>query len=384
MRSSIMAKMILTLGFLTIIFSEGVGQGFVDIRRGERIQTLDLFRYTPNEQNLRAFEQGMEKNSWQAAWIRPMTQFARYLVLGDLGAKVLAGRDGWLFYRPGVDYLVQRWPAGEDSTDGLDEPFEAIVDFRDALAERDITLLVMVAPGKASVYPDKLSTRTEDNPAAVRSRTNAFMGRLRNAGVSVVDLFELLGDEKERNEYDGNYLALDTHWSPAGVEIAADAVAERVRNEGWVSNGDTAYEGQTVAVEREGDLLRMVDSPSVAAQFPDETVECQQIIDTATGELYADDPDSPILVVGDSFLRIYQRDEPGAAGFIAHLAHALGRPLASIVNDGGASTLVRQELSRKPALLRGKKLVIWEFVERDLRFGTEGWQKVHLPPVAVN
>ena len=384
MRSSIAAKMILTLGFLAIIFAEGMGQAFFDMQRGERIQTLDLFRYAPNEQNLRAFEQGLEKNSWQAAWIRPMTQFARYLALGDLGAKVLAGRDGWLFYRPGVDYLVQRWPAGEDSTGGMNEPLDAIVDFRDALADRDITLLVLVAPGKASVYPDKLSARTEDNPAAVRSRTSAFMEQLENAGIPAVDLFDLLGETHERNDNDRHYLALDTHWSPAGVEIAAQAVAERIRNEGWVSNGDTVYEAQTVEVEREGDLIRMVDSPAIAARFPFETVACQQILDTATGELYADDPESPILVLGDSFLRIYQRDEPGAAGFIAHLAHVLGQPMASIVNDGGASTLVRQELSRKPALLQGKKLVIWEFVERDLRFGMEGWQTVALPGVSYD
>ena len=84
--------------------------------------------------------------------------------------------------------------------------------------------------------------------------------------------------------------------------------------------------------------------------------------------------------MGDSFLRIYSRDEPGSAGFIEHLACELGLPLTSVVNDGGASTLVRQELSRKPALLRNKKLVVWEFVERDIRFGTEGWQQVQLQP----
>jgi hypothetical protein len=56
-------------------------------------------------------------------------------------------------------------------------------------------------------------------------------------------------------------------------------------------------------------------------------------------------------------------------------------PLASIVNDGGASTLVRHELSRHWQLLEGKKLVIWEFVERDIRFGTEGWKYVPLPAV---
>jgi hypothetical protein len=49
------------------------------------------------------------------------------------------------------------------------------------------------------------------------------------------------------------------------------------------------------------------------------------------------------------------------------------------VNDGGASTLVRQQLSRRPELLRGKRLVIWEFVERDIYYGAEGWKAVPLP-----
>jgi len=90
-----------------------------------------------------------------------------------------------------------------------------------------------------------------------------------------------------------------------------------------------------------------------------------------------------ILVLGDSFMRIYEKDEPGSAGFIAHLARALKTPLTSIVNDGGASTLVRQELARRADLLTGKKLVIWEFVERDIRFGTEGWKDVPLPGPAA-
>ena len=60
-------------------------------------------------------------------------------------------------------------------------------------------------------------------------------------------------------------------------------------------------------------------------------------------------PESEVLILGDSFLRIYEQDEPGSAGFIAHLARELGQPLTSIVNDGGASTLVRQELARRPS-----------------------------------
>jgi hypothetical protein len=53
--------------------------------------------------------------------------------------------------------------------------------------------------------------------------------------------------------------------------------------------------------------------------------------------------------------------------------------VASIINDGGGSTLARQELSRRAAWLANKKVVIWEFAERDIRLGTEGWQRVPLP-----
>lgn len=34
----------------------------------------------------------------------------------------------------------------------------------------------------------------------------------------------------------------------------------------------------------------------------------------------------------------------------------------------------------RPQLLERTKVVVWEFVERDLRLGTEGWQTVPLPP----
>ena len=102
-------------------------------------------------------------------------------------------------------------------------------------------------------------------------------------------------------------------------------------------------------------------------------------MNATTKQPYQDDPHSEVLVLGDSFCRIYSQDEPGTAGFVEHLAYELGTAVASIVNDGGASTLVRQQLSRNPNLFANKKVVVWQFVERDIRFGTEGWQIVPLP-----
>jgi hypothetical protein len=107
-------------------------------------------------------------------------------------------------------------------------------------------------------------------------------------------------------------------------------------------------------------------------------VRCLQVV-RADGAIYKDEPETGVLVLGDSFTRIYQQDEPTSAGFIAHLAKELQQPLMGLVNDGGGATLVRQELHARPAFLKDKKVVVWEFVERDIGLGIEGWKIVPLP-----
>ena len=163
------------------------------------------------------------------------------------------------------------------------------------------------------------------------------------------------------------------------MQLAADVVARRLLDSGWVAKGPVKYDSKPVAIKRYGDVLRMIRVPQVERLYDPEQIDCTQVVNTQTGKPYEDDPNSPVLVLGDSFLRIFERDEPGSGGFVAHLAHNLGFGLTSVVNDGGASTLVRQQLARKPALLKGKTVVVWEFIERDIRFGTEGWQVIPLP-----
>jgi hypothetical protein len=151
-----------------------------------------------------------------------------------------------------------------------------------------------------------------------------------------------------------------------------------VLESGTVKLGDHAYALRSVNVRRHGDLVEMQQVREIERALEPESLACLQVVQPDTRTPYRDRPESEVLILGDSFLRIYEQDEPGAAGFIAHLARELGQPLTSIVNDGGASTLVRQRLAHRPRLLLNKRLVIWEFAERDIRVGTEGWQIVPL------
>ena len=362
--------------FLLMLATVPLLQALVEIRRGERPQVCELFSRRPTQANLRTFEMGLESASVTARALRPWMQAAQFFGLHEAGEKVLVGRGGWLFYQPGISFLTQRPRTGSTSAR---EAVAAVADFRDQLAARGIRLVLVPAPDKESVYPDRLSRGGASTAGYVGAETREFLTLCQQSEVDVVDLFARFRQERQQRPDKGLYLEQDTHWTPAGMKAAVEAVTEYVVSRGWVPCGSVEYGLRSVGLQSHGDLVRMLHSPPIEAYLAPEGIMAEQVFRTGDNTPYTDVPSSPILVLGDSFLRIYEREEPGQAGFIAHLARALGVPLTSIVNDGGAATLVRQELFRRPHLLAGKKVVVWEFVERDLRLGTEGWQHVKLP-----
>lgn len=374
MKTPLYSRLLIVL-FLLIVGTVPVVQTLVELRRGERPQVCDLFTRWNDQTSLRAFEQTLERASVTARVLRPWMQAAQFFGLQEAGEKALVGREGWLFYAPGVAVLTQRPKAGNTS---VREAIAAVIDFRDQLASRGIRLLVVPVPNKESVYPDRLTHGMSPPTEILSSETRAFMEHCKKNNVEVVDLFATFR-ERRRASAEMLYLAQDSHWTPAGLSCAVNTVASRLLERAWLVQGNERYEVKPATVQRYGDLVRMLQAPLIEAYLHPEVVHAEQVVRTVDQTLYVDDPASEVLVLGDSFLRQYEQDEPGHAGFVAHLGRALGRPLASIVNDGGASTLVRQELYRRPALLANKKVVVWEFVERDLRLGTEGWAKVPLP-----
>jgi hypothetical protein len=370
----------LITAFMLALLSVGVIQLAVELSEGERPQVAELFRQLPKKDNLRMFENDLEKSCWLVEMLRPTVQYMQFLLLRDMGDNALMGRSGWFFYKPAVQYLIEPLPV--DPGYNQEDVLSTIISFRDQLAQRGIKMLVVPTPNKASIYPEMLTRRAEDLEQSVNPKTIDILSKLRESGVEIVDLFSLFVEAHKSLSPDDNtkyYLAQDSHWSSDGARLAGQAVAKKTLDLGWAEKGKVKYSLKPTTIARYGDVLKMMRVPKIESCFEPETLECEQVIDSDTGKVYQDDPNSQVLVIGDSFLRIYSRDEPGVAGFIEHLACGLGLPLTSVVNDGGASTLVRQELSRNPALLRNKKLVIWEFVERDIRFGAEGWQQVQLP-----
>ena len=366
--------------FLGIIFAVPIFQGVWETAvEKESPRLLGVFKKLPSEANLRGYEKELEDSSKAADWLRPIFRRLRWLVMRDLGDKAVAAADGWAYYGPNLRYVGEGYfRDGKPEIPG-DDPAGTIVDFAAQLRRRGIALLVVPVPSKPSIAPERL--RRGLAPSLELSvNTRRFMDDLRGRGIDVFDLFTpFVHEQRERPDRPRLYLAADTHWTGEGARLAATLLAERVRAVVGLEQllPRINYRREAVTVARRPDIPRMSRLPGEASAFPPEKTVAYRVLDEA-GEPYADSDESRILLLGDSFSRIYQTDEPEAAGLIANLAFELKTPLASIVNDGGASTLVRQELARNLELLKDKRLVIWAFAERDLRFGMKGWEKIVL------
>jgi hypothetical protein len=416
--------------FLAVIFSVPVSQTSLELFRGERVQFADAFRSRPTAANLRQYEKTLEEKSWFQQQLRPRVQGMYFGLFHETGAKAMIGVDPWLFYRPDVRYLLEpdrmetdtsssAWVKSDGGGTRRQSVLKSILHYRVQLKERGIELLLVPVPGKPAVYPDKVTRRLVGSKPGVASPTSELLRELESHGVAVVDLHALFQEHRSApsNHLDSLYLAQDTHWTPAGARLAAECVARKLISLGWLAAGDKQYKIRRIQVKRNGDILDMMQIPGVGNRFPPETVECEQVLDPVLGMMTPSPSDRPgtykypaqtasVLVIGDSFCRIYQLPEPkslgeiagggtdemakkdglstrrllpGSAGFLAHLALALKMPVDSIVSDGGASTDVRKRLSMNPEILEGKKVVIWEFVERDIQSGREGWEFVALP-----
>lgn len=378
MRTDRHARFALIAGFLAMITVPGPFQFISELRDGDTPRVLDIFRQPPTARNLHAYEHSLEDSSVVINQLRPPMQYFQWKLLDDAGEKVVVGRHGWLFYRPSVRYLTERQASTGDGN--AEDPLPAIRSFRDQLATRGIRLLIVVVPNKESVYPEMLA-RQADATVLVCERTRRLLDQLEHHGIEHVNLFDVFRRARQAESALGSrwlYLAQDSHWSPDGAQLAAAAVARRALEGDIASRGNLAYVERSVTVKRHGDLVQMLQVPQIERALEPELLNCSRVIQSDTETPYADVPHSRILILGDSFLRIYEQDEPGSAGFIAHLARELRQGLTSLINDGGASTIVRRELSRRSTLLMNKSLVIWEFAEREIRFGTGGWQIVPL------
>lgn len=272
---------------------------------------------------------------------------------------------GWLFLKDDVTHAGK----GEFWKAPASPAIAIITKFRETLAAAGVTLILAPVPSKAAVYPDKLIAGAA--PGAVPS-SQPFLESLKATGAVVVDLETPFRAERDKTPV---FCATDSHWSPAGITIAAKAIAAVPALAGLAKPG-TYVAGAPEKLAITGDLS---GAPGVAnpgkenlelIKFGTASPDGPVPVPAATA--------SPVILMGDSHTMVFTDGASlgmhcQGAGLRDHLQGLLGFPLVQLSNQNsggtGARRLFSQRLLANPAYLKDVKAVVWVFSIREFTLG---------------
>jgi hypothetical protein len=284
-------------------------------------------------------------------------------VASDLMTKVKPGtiayrdENGFLYSRNELEHVASG--AIMPDADSSNNPLDAIKDFHDQLEKLGITLSLVPVPPKLAIHPC-----AGLKPGEAGKYLQEFYRQLTDAGINVIDL---MPGWLEKNDQD-IFCRTDAHWSPLGIEIAADKIAGRIS-----LRGDARYSCSTKEITIVGDLLASLDNNAE----PTEKLTVRQVHE----DVWSDD--SPVLLLGDSHLLFFSVGGDmlaDNAGLGEQLALKLQMPVERIAVRGSAANAARINLFRKaarnPAWLKNKKYIVWCFSCREFNGTAGGWRQI--------
>lgn len=237
-----------------------------------------------------------------------------------------------------------------------------------ALAQQQIALAVAVVPSKMETYPEHLpdGMKLTEHMVGFNDQVHAT---LRAAGVRTIDLKGPFKTSPLRASDTPLYFRLDTHWTPTGALVAAQAIDAGIKADPVLSKALAAARPEKFTLkwaakkEREtaiNDITRLL--PAGSKPYAPEEVLRFQVgkADRANASaLLAPASGGDVALVGSSFSGDW-------SGFANALRYTLQHDLVnySINADVGPWYAMRGYLSDDAFQSNRPKLIIWELPER--------------------
>ena len=246
------------------------------------------------KQSIKAYETAIEDTSLLRKWLLPPIQSALTRTLHFGNEKVIIGKNGWLFFSGDYEYLINPGFLRPEvlhkrELKGIQpDPCKAIADFDRQLKARGIKLILVPVPNKPMICSNALNGK----PAPLQNPSFAeFKKRMEADGIIVVDLTDDFA-EMRRSGVEP-FLKTDTHWTVAGMKLAAKRLAAATSGKVLEPRPQN-----TARITNLGDIAVMLKLPNCKRYFPEETVT---VADYGNRTVR----DSEILLLGDSFANIY-------------------------------------------------------------------------------
>ncbi len=272
----------------------------------------------------------------------------------DTEGLVVLGQEGWLY-------------AAWDTVTQFNRPHfttgvKVIGDACAILKRAGIEVVLAVSPSKSRIYREFLPPELKWAPEADK-RYAAAMAYFSKSGVLMPDLASAFEAAHRAAPKTDLFFRTDTHWSPAGTEVAANEVGRQILAS--INLPPSEQPGKVF-----GDYVKRIQSknnladqlpPAVKAKYPKEiyTIRQENIADSGASLLADDAPDT--VVIGNSYVQPKYM-------FSDYLSAALHRPIGLHwqVHAFGSYAILLEYLASKAFKTTRPKLIVWNFTETDM------------------
>jgi alginate O-acetyltransferase complex protein AlgJ len=271
----------------------------------------------------------------------------KYAAFKQAEQGAIIGNDGWLF-------TSEEFEVDPRFQENMSRSATEIARVKAALERRDITLIPVIIPDKADVYPEHLRTA---RPSEIETRRHNLLSLLAIRNVVAVDAFSVLA----ANDVGGRaFLKDDTHWSPYGSRAVAEMIASHLTNLDITLTPATVTTAQGPTVNFDGDLLQFVPTGALRPAFGPEQNQIETYTTTVetAGGLFGD-TSVDVALVGTSFSAKSEWNFPG------FLQDALGADVINFASEGqGPFAPMHAFLASETFRNTPPKLVVWEIPAR--------------------
>ena len=267
---------------------------------------------------------------------------------------VVVGSGGWLY--PIWDEVRRFEMAHFQTTTKL------IIDAVNIMRKAGIEVVISLTPSKSRIYREFLPKDFAWTPETEK-RYQLTLDTLGKGGVLVPDLASLFLAARKANPTTEYFFHTDTHWTPAGAELAANEISKQVLAKIKLPASPTGGKklgDYTKMIQAKNDLADQLP-PAEKAKYTKEyyTIRKDEADPSGAGLLEEDNADTEL--VGNSYTQPKYSYAP-------YLSKGLNRPVGLTwkVHQYGSYAILLEYFKSAAFKATRPKLIIWDFEETDM------------------
>jgi len=195
--------------------------------------------------------------------IHNQMDFSLYKKLQNPG--LIVGKDDYLYEIDYIDAYLGKTFIGHDMIKTKCERIKAV---QDGLDDLGIELIILMAPGKASMFPEKIPDRFYKDSIGINNN-DAYLACFQEYGIKHLDFNSLFRAMKDTSRYP-LYHKCGIHWNMFGAYLALDSLVSYMEAVKGIDMVDMSYGGIELAEVPRGTDYDIGDAANLFFRIPDQ------------------------------------------------------------------------------------------------------------------